>query len=162
MSRDVKTYNFKSVGESLQEMQERRFSFVEEHTPLGIATPIRFTAGASSTFLMTENPEDMIKDNLKNLIATNYGERLFFPDYGANLRDLASDIGTEDGDTIIMSRLNQAVAKYMPYVNLVNYQPVRKLSRTGNITKLGMVVNFSVPRLGLDDISINITMYEAV
>jgi phage baseplate assembly protein W len=87
------------------------------------------------------------KDNLRNLINTNYGERLMFPAFGADVHELAWEVGTEDGDIRIMERIKRAVSLFMPYITLDGYEPIRKKQTTGQ-DKVGVRIFFIIPGFG--------------
>ena len=68
---------------------------------------------------------DQIRDNLRNLILTNWGERLGLYDFGANLFELASEnLAREDYDQEIAFRIKSAVDKWMPYISLEEMVPL--------------------------------------
>jgi hypothetical protein len=61
-------------------------------TPFNIVTPLQFPNTIGETFKTTTSIVDGVIDDFKNLLLTNYGERLARPDYGANLNTLLSEI----------------------------------------------------------------------
>lgn len=68
---------------------------------------------------------DQIRDNMRNLIETNWGERLGQYDFGANLRELAAErLAREDYDQEVAFRIKKAVDKWMPYVSLEEMVPI--------------------------------------
>lgn len=158
MARATKKYSFKSVGIKPEERPD--FLFEENVVPIGIKTPISFADNLPSVFKMHTDLRESIRDNLKNLVATNHGERILIPDFGANLQELAMDIGTEQGDQEIMSRIQTAVNKFMPAISLSGYEPIRKLNEDGSISRLSMIISFAVPLLGARDVSLEIVMFQ--
>ena len=61
-----------------------------------------------------------------------------------------------------MERIQAAVNKFMPFVSLGGYTPIRKMSKTGTVLRLGMIMNFSVPQLEIENIDMEITLFEAI
>jgi len=60
--------------------------------PIGIKTPLRLSEKDNdSLFEMHRNIEDVVRDNLRNLLLTNKGERLGRHDFGTSLRSLTFD-----------------------------------------------------------------------
>ena len=116
-----KVYDFLSVGER-ESTYRRRTNVTQPQIPIGIKTPLERGQDVDGLFVMHKNLEDTISDNLRNLLLTNHGERLFRYDYGANLRELAFELGTEEGDTEAILRIREAVSKYLPYVNLQTFE----------------------------------------
>ena len=80
---------------------------------------------------------------------------------GANLDEIVSLIGTEEGDEIAMKRIKTCTSRYMPFINLVGYEPIRKLSQGGAISKLGFSISYIVNGLSEDTFSMEINLYEA-
>lgn len=92
--------------------------------PIGIKTPLERGRDSGETlFKMHFELEDQIKDNLKNLIMTQKGERLGFPDYGTNLRAIYSNTSISDEQIAeyAANEIKQAALKYMPSINLVQF-----------------------------------------
>ena len=150
MSQQRKTYSFNSVGET-SETYQKRTTVSQDVLPIGIKTPIAFFDNGSDMFNMNYTSLGQIKDNLKNLLNTNHGERILIPQFGANIMELCFEIGTEGGDTRIMARIKDAVSKYMPYVTLNGYEPIREISTSKDSTKTGLRLLYSVPSIGAED-----------
>ena len=153
MSEERKVYDFVGVGIKASDREESRI-ITKKHDPIAIATPIRFSQDNATFFAMHDNMTDTIKDNLRNLIATNHGERLMLPDFGANLLPLAFELGNEDADTAAIGRITRAVNKYMPYVTLKTFEPIREAGPKGAVAKVGVKIFFSVPQLSITDQSV--------
>ena len=143
-----KVYDFKSVGQ-LQTTYEDNLVDVAVKNPIGIRTPISFVSTGNSMFNMSYDLGTQIRDNLKNLIATNHGERLMLGDFGANLLPLAMEFYKEDIDAEAVRRISVAVDKYMPFVNLETFEP--KVERGDNCIQSSVKVVYSVPDLGLNN-----------
>ncbi len=114
--------SFKSVGKStvtvISEAEATRVI-----VPIGIKTPIRY--GNTGLFEMHTDLFDQIRDNLRNLVLTNWGERLGLYDFGANLIELAAErLAFEDYDQEVAFRIKAAVEKWMPYVSLQEMVPL--------------------------------------
>ena len=58
--------------------------------------------------------EDSVKEALKNLILTNKGERLYMPDFGANIRQYLFDPNDDAAHNSIKTEINDAIKKYIP------------------------------------------------
>ena len=139
-----KVYDFLSVGER-ESTYRRRTSVTQPQIPIGIKTPLERGQDVDGLFVMHKNLEDTISDNLRNLLLTNHGERLFRYDYGANLRELAFELGTEEGDTEAILRIREAVSKYLPYVNLQTFESRQTPSTYTESSKVIVKVTYVVP-----------------
>jgi phage baseplate assembly protein W len=140
----AKVYDFLSVGER-DSTYKKRSNVSQPQIPIGIKTPLEKGQETDGLFVMHKNLEDTISDNLRNLILTNHGERLFRYDYGANLRDLAFEMGTEEGDTEAIIRIRNAVSKYLPYVNLQTFESTQMPSTYNDSSKVLVKVTYVVP-----------------
>jgi phage baseplate assembly protein W len=115
------SFEFKSTGiNSLEQRisKEKVDSIIIN--PIGIKTPLRLSENDNdSLFEMHRNIEDVIRDNLRNLLLTNKGERLGRHDFGTSLRSLTFEmINNENFEQIVMNDIQIAVEKYLPYIEL--------------------------------------------
>lgn len=96
----------------------------EEKFPIGIKTPVeKGFKEKESLFKMHFDPISQIKDNLRNLIMTQKGERLGFPDFGTNIIQVYNNptLTEDEVSDIIVSQINETVLKYMPALRLNNF-----------------------------------------
>ena len=152
-SGNTKTYSFKSVGQlattaaSIEQLQN-------VVTPLSIQTPVRFGGAGGAIFKMHTELLSSVKDNLRNLIVTNHGERMVHYDFGANLLELATEMGTEEADTLAMQRIAKAVGKYMPFVDLNSFESFTNHTENQSVAQVGIRLTYSVPVLGVSNLGI--------
>jgi phage baseplate assembly protein W len=149
-----KVYNFSSVGELDSVRQE--VQSVVSPSPIGISTPVRFGTSEKGTFDMHTDLARQIKDNFRNMIATNHGERLVYQDFGANLKSLVFELGTEQADTLALQRISNTTRKYMPFVTLSTFEPVQLGGDGFGNAKTKVVITYSVPSLFLTDQSVEV------
>jgi hypothetical protein len=155
-----KVYDFKSVGFKQNELLERNpDSRFNSPRPIGIKTPIQFGEGEDGLFSMHRNLLSQIKDNLKNIIRTNHGERIPFYDFGANLLPMAFDISTEQGDMEAMRRINSAISKWQPLVKPSSYEPLLDYNNGGTVAKIGVRVGYDVPIIGVKNQFVEVVIY---
>ena len=156
---DRKLYSFKSVGDRSDSLtKERRVS--PEPTPIGLKTPLQLGNG-TNIFKMHYSLEDTIKDNLRNLVLTNTGERLGRPNFGANLMELALELGTESTDQQAMMRIKEAAAKFLPFVNLVGF--ASEIDRFDNkeVAKVDLFITYTIPKISTKQHGLKVTLYTA-
>ena len=122
------------LGLTVDQLREqgvyRSFTISNPVKPIGIKTPLeRGKRQEETLFKMHFNISDQIRDNLKNLIMTQQGERLGFPDFGTRLKEIYSNNDlTEDDIADIASReIQTSVEKYMPSISLTEFYS-KKLS----------------------------------
>jgi phage baseplate assembly protein W len=159
----VAEISFKSSG---TKVTDPRLQKKIDLPPVGIKTPVEIGTGRSGIFQMHFDPISQIDDNLKNLILTNKGERLGNYSYGADLKRLTTEITAIDSfDSLAMSRISDAVKKYMPFVELDSFQSSsdksidRDLSQQGSITKIDLIVRYGIPQLKVTGRVISVSLY---
>jgi len=150
------TYNFKSSGKSVEQLNVElptRTSF-----PIGIRTPLRLDD--KNLFAMTYLVSEQVHDNLRNLLLTNWGERLGFYNFGANLRELTSELSNIDAfDEEAISRIRSAVTKWMPFVILKDFVSEIDNERNINTGIVKISITYSVPQLGVENKALQISLY---
>lgn len=139
-----KEYSFRSVGNTKRDSQNTIEK--KERPPIGIKTPIQLS-NKDGLFEMHRDVADQISDNLRNLILTNHGERLGFYDFGANIRPLVFNLGTEDADIVAIDRISKAVGKYLPFVTLDNFHVFVDHFDNKEVAKIGIVITYLVPAI---------------
>ena len=105
---------------------------------------------------------EQIKDNFRNMLATNHGERMVLHDFGANLEELCFELGTETSDVQAIRRIRKTTEKYMPFIQLNTFEPIKEenLGGTG-IAFIGILVVYSVPTLNIEDQAVEVILYTA-
>lgn len=151
--------NFKSVGKTKTSQIAQQL--IKSPVPIGIVTPLRF--GKNTFFALHYSLSDTIKDNLRNLILTNWGERLIHYDFGGNLRPLLSEfVSLDDFDSQAIERISGAVSKWMPFVSLENYES--KIDHQANTSSSGtavvrLLISYSIPALQIRNQVLELTLY---
>ena len=120
----MSSFNFKSSGFKITDRVVNNVDEDPEVRPIGIKTPLEFSRNSSmQLFHMNNNPANQIKDNLKNLILTEKGERLGMPDFGCGIRDYLFDLTSlPDYESVIINTINEQIEKYMPFLLVKNIE----------------------------------------
>ena len=84
---------------------------------ISVALPLSYDQ-ADGPYRLNKNLEDVVKQNLKNLILTNPGERIMLPEYGAGVRRLLFE--PLSGATLekISDAINSSVNAFMSFVEI--------------------------------------------
>ncbi len=153
------TLSFKNVG--IKTYDTDKVQNVDRTlSPIGIKTPIELSSDGSGFLKCHYNIGDQLQDNLRNLILTNFGERVALYAYGANLKPLLSNFVSEDDfNSEAMLRINTAVSKWMPFVQLEQFgsQPIFENNRY--IGKIQVVVTYSIPKAQVFKKQLAITLF---
>lgn len=140
--------SFKSVGITGQEFRTQQRAVAPKPIPIGIITPLRLGEDDDGLLGMHYSVADTMKNNLRDLIMTNWGERLALYDYGANLTPLVTEyeLGKDAFDEAAMQRIMNAVSKYMPFVELENFESVKGETKDFGLGIVVLTVEYSIPR----------------
>lgn len=141
---------FKSAGQ-LKSTIDKYESDIKFEKLIGIKTPLELGVGRDGLFRMHRGLKDQIMDNFKNLLMTNHGERLGNYNFGANLEELAFELATDDIEKEAISRINNAISRFMPYISLNNFEAFTEHHDNEHTAKIGVRVSYSIPGLNLSD-----------
>lgn len=141
-----KKYDFKSVGIARApledaaevEVQRQGLSF---KTPLAVADE-----EFGSTFETHTDIRDVVRDNLRNLLSTNYGERLGEYDLGANLIEFVAELESGSGIEAMIGRITATISRWMNYVQVEDVQ-VTKIQDDPALAEYVIRVIYTAPDL---------------
>jgi uncharacterized protein len=111
---------------------------------VGVGLPI----GTTNKFYLNYETSEQVKDNLRNLLLTIKGERVFNPRFGCNLYNKLFDPNTTQLTDSIESDIKQSVSEFMPFINLQSIE-----INSDNNTVI-IKVPYSVPDFKFQDILI--------
>lgn len=160
MSNNRKIYSFKAVGQLQNEFEDQQEEVVKLQ-PIGILTPVSFAQSGGTLFSMSFDIKDQVRDNLKNLLLTNSGERLMLNDFGANLLPLVFESSNENVVNAAIVRISNVVARYMPFVELENFETRVENSTNGNTVGVVVRVTYAIPSIGVTNQSVEAVIYAA-
>ncbi len=160
----MSSFDFKSSGRKVDSRLESSETWSKTAPDVGIKTPLSNGQGRQ-IFDMHDDPRAQIKDNMRNLLLTNRGERLGLFDYGADLSSLLFEMtSVQSIEKEIVKRITKAVEVYMPGVQLDEVS-TSELDRNekNEINKKGMVkiklkVVFSIPAARINNQAVEVTL----
>jgi len=82
----------------------------------GITLPVQ--RGNTGMFAQAFSSFEQAKSNLKNLLLTSKGERIFQPNFGTGLKSLLFEQNTEQLAENIQEVITSSVAFWLPYINI--------------------------------------------
>mgnify|MGYP003111739166 CR=1 FL=1 len=101
---------------------------------IGIDLPIRRGDDKDGFFATTSTTIEAVKNNIRNLLQTNEGERFFQPDLGMNLRKLLFEHITNENLLGVQDAILDKIELWLPFVEV---RDIRVLSRS-NKTDIGV------------------------
>lgn len=151
--------SFKNVGIKQFSTEDTSVSSVSA-LPIGIKTPLELDYTGFGIFVMHTQIEEQIDDNYKNLILTNWGDRVSKYDFGANLRPLLADFShKENFDEEAMIRINTATSKWMPFITPENYFSDFFIEPNSNIPTARIQIEYSISSLNVSKRNIEVNLF---
>ena len=108
--KDKNTFNNTVSGSLVEDRDERVF--------IGIDMPFRRDIRSAGYFASTSTTMDAVKNNIKNLLLTNRGERFFQPQLGTSLRNFLFEQFTEDTLIGIQNEIVEVFKSWLPFVEI--------------------------------------------
>jgi phage baseplate assembly protein W len=154
--------SFKSVGISGQQALQQRAAIMPQPVRVGIITPLKEGNNDEGLLAMTYDVGVQMKNNLRDLLMTNWGERVGRYDYGANLQPLVTEYenGAGEFDSQAMQRIMTAVQKWMPYVELENFESRPQYAVDQGVGNVVIFLDYSIPiaKIPLTRLQINFAL----
>lgn len=151
------TYSFKSVGKTQDQAVIE--TLTSSPIPFGIKTPLQLgtTEGLLS---MNYSLDDQFADNLRNLLLTNWGERVGLYQFGANLKPLTTEFVSQDSfDSNAIGRIQAAVGRWMPFVELEDFTSTLDRNENNNTATILVTVTYNIPALNVSSRAVQIVLY---
>ncbi len=159
--------NFKSSGVRVGDRSLDPKSLSKKIPDIGIKTPLSTFQGRQ-IFDMHDDPRAQLKDNLRNLILTNRGERLGLYNFGANLSELLFDfVALENIESEIAKRIETSVEIFFPGMVIDEITAVELDRNEKNevnnkaMVKIRLRILYSVPRARINNQALEVTLQNA-
>jgi phage baseplate assembly protein W len=158
-----KKYDFSSVGELKEDLDKSRSQSAADRNqrPIGIKLPLSFGSDSDGLLSMHYDIDSALSDNFRNMIMTNHGERLGLYDFGADLAELAFELGTDEFDSEAIRRVRRTTEKYMPFIQLLTFEPLVDRNDNKEVAKVGVRITYRVSALSQKDRVIEALVYTA-
>ena len=127
-------------------LDRRTNQFVEDkdkRISVGIDFPFARVPNGDGYFKTTKSTIDAIKNNIKLLLQTEQGERVFQPNLGMGLKRFVFEQITEDTTIEIENNIVDVFETWLPFVDLKDIQiNIDSENQTNN--KIGINITFSI------------------
>ena len=126
-------------------LDRRKDRFVEDQdtrVSVGIDFPFGRVPNGDGYFKTTKTTVNSIKNNIKLLLQTNQGERLFQPNLGMNLRNLLFEPMTEDLTIQIENNIVDVFERWLPFVELRNID----IENRNELSQVKINIEFNIRR----------------
>ena len=106
-----------------------RKPYVEDNdtkVKIGIDLPIRRDDGLDGFFASTSTTIEAVKNNIRNLLQTNEGERFFQPNLGINLKKILFEHMSESNLLLVQDSILDKLEFWLPFVEVRDIQVINK------------------------------------
>lgn len=103
------------------------------------------------SYKLNKTHKETIKQNFKNLVLTNPGERIMDTRFGVGIRRFLFENRTEDLKFKITSAIEQQVKLYMPFLIINQVLFLEDDDTPTDPNALEMTINYSIPALNSSD-----------
>ena len=122
---------------------------------IGIDLPIRKGDDKDGYFATTSTTIEAVKNNIRNLLNTNQGERLFQPNLGVNLRRYLFSQITDETLISIQDSITSTFSFWLPFVNIQNIS--LKNGTNANSIIIDILFNIKQDPNTLDSVQVSIS-----
>ena len=126
-------------------LDRRKDRFVEDQdkrVSVGIEFPFGRVGGGDGYFKSTKTTIDAIKNNIRLLLQTHRGERVFQPNLGMDLRSLIFEPLTEDITIQIENNIVDVFGRWLPFIDLRDIQ----IERRDDLNQVNINIDFNIKR----------------
>jgi len=121
--------------------------------PLGFTLPFSKTTGSIGHFETTDKDIDAVREDLKSLLLTNWGERVCHYSLGCNFKEfLFETLHAEELKSRVIDRINNQIETWLPFVFIRNIDILLEDDDT-NVPENGMKVNMEFGLISRPDLS---------
>ena len=112
-----------------------------------------FPLNGDAVFVPTYQTRDQIRANLINYLLTNRGERVFNPDFGADLRALLFENIIDDTLDDLTDRIQNSISIYFPEVSVKSI----KFNNLPDSNIINFTLTYEIILFGIED-NVNILL----
>lgn len=106
-------------------------------------------------FKLNKDIKETVKQNFKNLILTNKGERIMDPNFGAGIYSLLFENYTQATVKLIRTDVQDQIKKYMPFIQIEDF--IVTESKT-DLNQFNIYIKYYIQSLNiLDELSFVVT-----
>ena len=77
----------------------------------------------------------------------------------ANLKELTFELGNEETDEEAIRRIQRACARYMPYIALNTFEPIKLGTTDNDIARIGIRITYTVPSANTKERAVEVILY---
>lgn len=106
-------------------------------------------------FQLNKEISDVVRQNFKNLVLTNKGERIMDPDFGVGIYSFLFENYNQSTNQIILSEVKEQTVKYMPFIDI---QEIKITDSNTNNNQFYIYIRYLIQSLNvLDELNFTIS-----
>ncbi len=117
----------------------------------GYAPKLPLTLDPTDGYRLTKTTRENAQQNLKMLVLTSPGERIWEPDFGVGLFNYLFELDTQFLQDDIRERIRSQVRRYLPFITILGISFGEEVFNTTDRNTLAVIINYSVPVIGTVD-----------
>jgi phage baseplate assembly protein W len=136
-------------------LDKRKNQFIEDkdkRVSVGIDFPFARVPNQDGYFKTTKTTVESIKNNIKLLLQTEQGERVFQPTLGMNLKRLLFEQITEDTTIEIENNIVDTFERWLPFVDLRDIQ----INTDNNQVNINITFSIKGTSASLESVSVTL------
>jgi phage baseplate assembly protein W len=114
---------------------------IEKDVAVGIKLPFNNTT--KGVFDLSYSTEEQAISNLKNLLLTSKGERLYLPNFGTGILSLLFEQNTSEIVENLKEEISSAVGFWLPYIIVNNIDIQNKVNSLGSNAENGLSISIN-------------------
>ena len=136
----------------------------DENVKIGVDLPIRRGDDLDGFFATTSTTIEAVKNNIRNLLSTNEGERFFQPNLGLNLRKLLFEHITNENLLGVQDAILDKFEFWLPFVEVRDIEVFSRDNTTDvgtNEIRVKILFNIKQDPNTLDAVTLNFSSGES-
>ena len=131
----------------------------DDNVFIGIDLPFRKSDGKEGYFASTTTTIEAVKNNIKNLVQTDKGERFMQPELGLNLRNYMFEQVTDEIIINIQNDIVDIFKVWLPFVEIQDIQVSANETDAIGRNKLSVNIVFNITKdpTSLESVQVEIT-----
>ena len=113
---------------------------------IGINLPFKKSEGSEGYFLSTTTTIDAVKNNVKLLLSTDKGERIFQPNLGIGLRRFLFEPITGETTLAIQNEIVDTFNFWLPFITIKDIQVETTSADGTNLNQISLNVIFNLDK----------------
>ncbi len=113
---------------------------------IGINLPFKKSEGSEGYFLSTTTTIDAVKNNVKLLLSTDKGERIFQPNLGVGLRRFLFEPITGETTLAIQNEIVDTFNFWLPFITIKDIQVETTSADGTNLNQISLNVIFNLDK----------------